>query len=241
VTQRASAKHLAAAGWISSASTHAGCVRSCNEDRYLAREELGLFAVADGMGGHHAGDVASALVIDVLSDVANMAAIEENLQRANRQLQQRAEHASRGVVGSTVVALLVSGDEFVCLWAGDSRCYLRRDRALAQITNDHSLVRQLVDEGRLSPREAKAHPRANVITRAVGALPDLILERRRGAVRTGDVFLLCSDGLWGVLDDADIAAVLEQTPIASAADALVALALGRRARDNVTAVVAARL
>jgi len=237
-----SAKHaVTAVGWTASACTHAGCVRTGNEDRYLVREEQGLFVVADGMGGHDAGDVASTFVTETLADAASATAIEQKLQEANRQLQHRAARTKRGVVGTTVVALLAGAEEFVCFWAGDSRCYLQRDLTLVQVTNDHSLVRQLVDEGRLPAHQAKTYPRANIITRAVGALPDLILERRRGLVRRGDVFLLCSDGLWGVLDDTEIAEIARTAPVASAADALVTLALSRGAPDNVTAVVAARL
>src|ERR1700742_2426916 len=183
------------------ARTHIGCRRKTNEDAMLVRENLGLWAVADGMGGHEAGDVASALVVERLGHVAHgkpptdraeiaRAAIME----ANRQLWDMAGGGTPRTIGSTVVALTVDGNEFTCLWAGDSRAYLARDGVLRQLTRDHSLVQQLVDAGDLDPHAAAEHPNANIITRAVGAAAKLDIDSVEGEVRAGDAFLLASDG-----------------------------------------------
>jgi serine/threonine protein phosphatase PrpC len=230
--------------FASAARTHAGCLRTSNEDRFLVRGEVGLWAVADGMGGHEDGSIASGLVMDSLASVdfgsqgaADVRVIEASLQESNGALQVRARG---GIMGTTIVALLANAREYVCLWAGDSRAYLRRDGKLTQITHDHSLVQRLVDEGRLSAGDARTHPRLNVITRAVGAAPDLTLERRRAASQTGDLFLLCSDGLSGIVGDSEINDLLAAAPLEVAADGLVELALRRGAPDNVTVVLVRR-
>lgn len=208
------------------------------------RGEVGLWAVADGMGGHEDGSVASGLVIDALAALdfgsqgaADIRGTEASLQESNTALQGRARG---GVIGTTIVALLANAREYVCLWAGDSRAYLRRDGKLMQITHDHSVVQRMIDEGRLTAGDARTHPRLNVITRAVGAAPDLTLERRRAASQMGDLFLLCSDGLSGTVEDAEISELLAAAPLDLAADRLVDLALSRGAPDNVTVVLVRR-
>jgi protein phosphatase/serine/threonine-protein phosphatase Stp1 len=236
---------VASAGrYKSCAATHVGMVRSRNEDNFVNRPDLGLWAVADGAGGHDAGDVAAKIVTDALSDVPPGLGASELLAEARLRLAEahdsiRAEAARRGahaILATTVVALLAHNDHYACLWAGDSRAYLLRDGKLSQVSHDHSLVQELVDAGVLRPEDAAGHPRANVITRAVGAESATIgLDKKTDRLRPGDRFLLCSDGVSKILPEDDIARLLE-TETGSPAESLVAAALDRCADDNVTAV-----
>jgi len=229
------------------AKTDAGAVRKHNEDAFLQRPEQGLWAIADGMGGHLRGDHASRTVVDALAQgdlpEAEPAAIEEiraRLAAAHRSLLADAAGLGDGaVIGATVVVLLLRNGRFACLWAGDSRLYLLRDGVLRQLTRDHSYVQRLIDSGSLTPEQGRRHPGANVITRAVGAAGPLELDRVQGDSRPGDVFLLCSDGLTNVVADAEIADRLATLPCEAASVALLALALARGAPDNVTLVVLA--
>jgi len=227
----------------STAITHPGTVRKYNEDAYTSCPEIGLWAVADGVGGHEAGDFASQIVTDILRGVpAGLSAAELlaevylRLGNAHQRLQKEA--AERGpdtIIATTVVVLLLRQDHFACLWAGDSRAYLLRDGQIVQVTRDHSLVQELIDANAISPAEAENHPRANVITRAVGSGDSLMLDKVSDRVRDGDRFLLCSDGLWKMLHDDELAGLLKgngQVP----AEELLAAALERNADDNVTVV-----
>ena len=187
------------------AATHCGVVRSHNEDGYVNRPDLGLWAVADGAGGHQAGEVASAHVVAALQGVPPGLTAGEILIEVRQRLNQahtdlRVEGEARGpggVVATTVVVVMARDDHYACLWAGDSRAYLLRDGVLAQVTRDHSLVQSLVASGAISAEDAADHPHANVITRAVGADLDVFeLERLHGqAGWRGDRLMLCSDGL----------------------------------------------
>lgn len=225
--------------------THVGLVRSLNEDRLLARPEVGLWAVADGMGGHQAGDVASLEVVEELlaigrfsSGYAYLNAVRERLTSANADLLERAAKLAPGaVIGSTVVVLLAHEDHYACVWAGDSRVYLRRGGMLMRITHDHSLMQELIDTGALDEREARTRRISNVITRAVGAAPVLELAETHGDIRPGDVFLLCSDGLTGLVEDRELGDMLALDDLETAADRLLALTLERGAKDNVTLVL----
>jgi serine/threonine protein phosphatase PrpC len=229
----------------STARTHVGCVRTLNEDNLVDRPEIGLWAVADGMGGHEAGEVASGLIAAALDRVEGFTTgygfldeVHDKLQQANRDLLARAAAVAPGtVIGSTVVALLAYQGHYACLWAGDSRCYLLRGGALEPITRDHSMVQELIDAGSLTREDARTHSRANVITRAVGVADRLALEMRQGPIQPGDTFLLCSDGLSGMMADAEIGSLIEDRPIERAADALLDLALSRGGRDNITVVL----
>jgi protein phosphatase/serine/threonine-protein phosphatase Stp1 len=226
------------------AMTHAGAKREHNEDACVDRPDVGLWAVADGAGGHAAGEVASGMIAEALEGVPGglpaaemLAQVRLSIERTHRAL--RAEAARRGpdvVVASTVVVLLARGEHFACLWAGDSRAYLLRGGVLRQITRDHSLVQELVEAGAIAPHEADSHPRANVITRAVGAeLDDLSLDKVSDRLHPGDRFLLCSDGLCKTLPDGEIASLLgalDGTP----SQALIDAALAMNVSDNVTAV-----
>ena len=227
------------------ARTHAGCKRKINEDAMLSRPDLGLWAVADGMGGHDAGEVASALVVDMLQKAptrpelsARIDAARVALHTANRQLLSMAESGGdKRTIGSTVVLLAVDAASFACLWAGDSRAYLVRDGVLEQLTHDHSLVQQLVDSGDIDPKSAAQHPNANIILRAVGAAPDLDIDGIEGSVSAGDVFLLASDGLTRLIGDQELLEVLRMPDMEAAADRLMNLSLDRKAPDNVTFVL----
>lgn len=227
------------------AATHRGAVRDHNEDAYVDRPEIGLWAVADGAGGHQAGEVASGALRDALERIPQALSAQDMIVQVRRAIA--ATHAnlleiaaSRGpdtLIASTIVVLLTHGDHYACLWAGDSRIYLYRNGDLFQLTRDHSEVQELVDAGVLRPEQAEKHPRANVITRAVGADgPALELEKLTDRVEPGDRFLLCSDGLFKALDAASVATLIGSTPDA-AADGMIGAALRARATDNVTAVV----
>jgi serine/threonine protein phosphatase PrpC len=227
------------------ARTHAGCKRKINEDAMLSRPDLGLWAVADGMGGHDAGEVASALVVDMLERAAAPPELSARtdtarsaLQSANRQLLAMARSGgTQRTIGSTVVLLAADGASFVCLWAGDSRAYLARDGVLEQLSHDHSLVQQLVDSGDIDPEAAAQHPNANIILRAVGAAPDLDIDGIQGSLRAGDVFLLASDGLTRLVSNSEMLDGLEAGDLDAAADRLMDLCLARKAPDNVTFVL----
>ena len=227
------------------ARTHVGCRRKINEDAMLARTDSGLWAVADGMGGHDAGEVASALVVDVLQQVHADAELDSRLEdiraalhNANHRLQSMAQDGgSQRTIGSTVVLIAADDTSFACLWAGDSRAYRARGGALEQITRDHSLVQQLVESGDIDPRQAAHHPNANIILRAVGASPELELDRADGELRPGDVFLLASDGLTRLIGDGELLAELGAQDLEAAADRLLGMCLDRMAPDNVTFVI----
>jgi protein phosphatase len=225
-------------------ATHVGKVRDHNEDNLLARPDLGIWAVADGMGGHDAGDLASATVIDALQSIEParsaaelLAACEQRVVSANATLLDIGRRRG-ATIGTTVAVLLTHGTHFACVWSGDSRIYLVRNGAISLQSRDHTVVQDLVASGQLSPAEARTAPGRNVITRAIGIDDDPELEIRDGALRAGDVFLLCSDGLTAHVEDDEIFAHVISTTPQNACDALVELTLSRGAVDNVTIVVA---
>lgn len=225
--------------------THVGLRRKVNEDSLLVRTERGLWAVADGMGGHEAGDVASARVAEALHGlpiVYGLDALVESaigaLQSVNRDLIELAgsTDAERSI-GSTVVGLAIAGGEYRAFWAGDSRAYRLRDGQVTQLTRDHSLVQSLVDAGMLTAGEALDHPNANIITRAVGVAPDLNVETESGDAKPGDRFILASDGVTRLIADHELAEVIDAAPMEVAADRLIELVLSRGAPDNATLIV----
>lgn len=228
----------------SSARTHVGRVREVNEDAILSMPRPGVWAVSDGMGGHDAGDFASRAVVEALGalppDLAPseaMHAAREAVQAAHRRIG--AESARRGgaTIGATVVILVLAGEHFLCLWAGDSRLYRLRGGRLEMLSLDHSVVGEMVERGELTWAEAERHPQANRITRAVGVGPRLEIDKRRGELRPGDRFLLCSDGLTRHVDEAALAAALREAPLETAAEALVEKALAGGGADNISAIV----
>lgn len=231
-------------GFRSFAATDTGTVRKHNEDAFANCPELGLWAVADGAGGHEAGEVASAMLVGALSSIPAALQAEEVLAQLRMRVTAvhtalRSEAARRGAdaMASTIVILLVRGSHFLCLWSGDSRAYLLREGTLVQITHDHSLVQGLVDAGAITAEQAERHPHANVVTRAIGAPEDTgELDKVTGVVACGDRFLLCSDGVSKVLDAAGIASAL-MADHADPAWAMIRTAIGGGSRDNVTALV----
>jgi protein phosphatase/serine/threonine-protein phosphatase Stp1 len=225
--------------------SHPGMKRKHNEDAYVDRPDLGVWAVADGAGGHHAGEVASGMIRESLEAIPAGLSASELLSEVRTRIEAthealRAEALRRGpdvIIASTVVVMLARNEHFACLWAGDSRAYLLRDGTLQQITRDHSLVQELVESGMIRPEEAEHHPRANVITRAVGAeLEDFALDKVSGRIQAGDRFLLCSDGLNKTLPDDQLASLLAANEGAPPPQSLIAAALAHNVSDNVTAV-----
>jgi serine/threonine protein phosphatase PrpC len=227
------------------ARSHVGLVRSHNEDSYLDRPDIGLWVVADGMGGMTAGDVASRLIVETLDEIEQVPSAAALLQQvrmrvrgANEELRELA--ASRGAataIGSTIAGLIVHSGYFACFWAGDSRVYRSRAGELDRLTRDHSLVQDMVDAGLLQPDQAEQHPNASVIQRAVGVDDDVKMEVVHARVQPGDRFLLCSDGLTRMVSDEEIEVQLAQQAIEQACDRLLSLVLERGAKDNVTIVM----
>jgi serine/threonine-protein phosphatase Stp1 len=222
--------------------THVGCRRRMNEDAVLSRPELGVWAVADGMGGHEAGEVASALVVEGLAGLDPGLALAQRAAAAGRVLEGVNDAlmtlaGGRRTIGSTVVAVLADERAFVCLWAGDSRVYRVRAGGLQRLTRDHSLVQELVDLGEIDAAEAEGHPNANVITRAVGADATLKLDLVEGDVRPGDVFLLASDGLTRLISDDELRTGLQAEGLEATADQFLDTCLERGAPDNVSLVI----
>lgn len=221
--------------------SHVGNVRQLNEDRSFANPATGVWAVADGMGGHHAGDFASQAIIDGLSTIApsrSPAALEasfrDSIDRANRAIRAFARLQGNMVVGSTLVCLLTFVDIYRCFWAGDSRAYRLRDMRLRQLSQDHTEVQSLLSEGLLSPEEAATYPRRNVITHAIGIADHVFLEHADGEIKPDDSFLLCSDGLTGHVNDDEIASIMAKGTAKEICHELVNLALLRGGSDNVT-------
>ncbi|MDX1391090.1 MAG: protein phosphatase 2C domain-containing protein [Rheinheimera sp.] len=229
---------------VSHAQTHKGLVRKINEDACLNLADSGVWLVADGMGGHAAGDIASQLVVDTVniavqrSGALSVQTLNDALQQANTQLcHYSAQHLHGHTAGSTVVALLIDKLHYHFLWAGDSRGYLLRNRHLRQVTRDHSQVNDMVEQGLLTTSEAEHHELANVITRAVGVDPHLTIDVISGVWQPGDLFLLCSDGLNKELTDDEICQYLSHNNIAEANRALLHSTLVAGARDNVTCIL----
>ena len=236
--------HITCAG-----RTDVGIIRSGNEDNYILVPDRGIFIVADGMGGHAAGEVASEMAVRyVVRELGSLLGLSDEqvadrmrtaIRGANGAIFQRTltEHDKRGM-GTTVTALLLYAARFLIGQVGDSRAYLLRDGKLVQLTKDHSYVQEQVDAGYLTPDQARTHPYSNVITRCVGANSDVIPDVYLGAVKPMDLFLLASDGLTGMVEDPELAQVLVsgRTP-QEQVDALIAEANRHGGLDNITAVI----
>lgn len=223
--------------------TDVGCLRQVNEDSFLSRPDYGLWSVADGMGGHAAGDFASLTIVNALNSVGFSTSSEdlqarflERLKKANEEILEHAAELNSGTIGATVVALLVHGQDYICIWSGDSRLYRLREGQLTQVSRDHTEVRALLDAGTITPEEAEVWPRKNVITRAIGVTHEVQVEIVKGRLALGDSFILCSDGLTEHMSDGEIADVLRHHPPQVACDALINETLLRGARDNVTVI-----
>ena len=233
------------------ARSDVGMIRSGNEDNFFAEadERRGVFVVADGMGGHAAGEVASEMAVQivarhllVLTSVLESSAADKvatSMKDANRAIYDRmlAEVDKQGM-GTTASVLVLSDNQFLIGQIGDSRIYLLRDGALTQLTKDHSYVQEQVDAGLLTPEQARYHPYSNVITRCVGASESVEADIYEGEMKPGDVFLLASDGLTGMVDDRRLQTMLlARSGPGRIVDALIAEANGRGGLDNITAIV----
>lgn len=226
----------------SASVTHAGLVRSQNEDSLLARDDAGVWAVADGMGGHVNGQWASSEIVAELSTAAlvgefdaDLTQIAAAIQSANHRIFSAGQERSQSM-GSTIVTLYISGDCFSCFWVGDSRVYLLRDEQLHRMTRDHTKVQEMVSSGLLSEAEAHNHPMSHVLSRAVGVEPEVEIEAVSDMLQPRDLFLLCSDGLSGVVSDAEIVELLVRHDAGVACEHLLELVLERGAPDNVTMI-----
>jgi protein phosphatase len=230
--------------WTSASRSHVGLVRKINEDSCLDQAGRGLWAVADGMGGHTLGDLASRMVIESLNQLPPAPSLEkliadarDRLQTVNRQLREEALLRNAHIIGSTVVVLLAQDGCCGYVWAGDSRIYLFRDGHLERLSRDHSQIEELKTHAGLSDEEALHHPARNLITRAVGVADTLDLDEEIMDVRDGDMFLLCSDGLSNEVSEQEIRNALAARNCRQAAEMLVDMALQRGGHDNITAVV----
>jgi serine/threonine protein phosphatase PrpC len=222
--------------------SHRGRRRRHNEDAYVVQPPL--FAVADGMGGAKAGEVASALAADAVQESGNdgesgEARVAALIEEANRRVFRRAsEDREASGMGTTMTVALVEGDEVAIGHVGDSRAYLIRDGRLEQLTDDHSLVAELVRSGKLTPEEAETHPQRSVITRALGTEADVDVDTFSVRSAPGDLFLLCSDGLTSMVDDETILDAVERNraDLGEAAKALINAANRGGGEDNITVV-----
>ncbi len=232
------------------ARTDVGLIRSGNEDNYLMIPERGVFVVADGMGGHAAGEIASEMAVQLIArDLGSFKGLGADeaasrmttaIKGANAAIFERtlSEHDKRGMGTTATVMVLHAGTRYMIGQVGDSRAYLLREGRFHQLTKDHSYVQEQVDAGYLTPEQARTHPYANVITRCVGASADVLPDIFSGTVRVGDIFLLASDGLTGMVDDDVLQGILESQGTPDRwVDKLVAEANRRGGLDNITCII----
>jgi protein phosphatase len=229
--------------------THVGVVRSGNEDNFLLDFKHGVFIVADGMGGHAAGEVASEMAVDIiarevgslkgLSDADTFERLRYAIRSANQAIFERtlAEADKRGM-GTTTTVLVLSAKRYLIGQVGDSRAYLLRNGELLQLTKDHSYVQEQVDAGLLTAEQARTHPYSNVITRCVGANEDVVPDVYFGGLERNDLILLASDGLTGMLEDDQLARILQSgSPPDVLVNRMIAEANRRGGLDNITAII----
>lgn len=231
------------------AKTDVGLVRNNNEDALLVCPSLKLWAVADGMGGHASGEVASAVAnLTIQEAVESGATLADAIQRAHKAvLSESDEQPQYRGMGSTIVAVQSSGNQYQIAWVGDSRAYLwthsNLGRQLEQLTTDHSYVQMLYQAGAITAKELNTHPERNVITQCLGSLElaNVNVETLDREWRKGDWLLLCSDGLTDAVSDQAICDILSaHTEIPSAVDALIQAALDNGGRDNVSVLIVSR-
>ncbi len=232
----------------SSGITDTGLVRDHNEDSYamLLFENKSLFVVADGMGGHDSGEVASKTAVDTVCRIVQeehnkyddpLLIIERAIRQANKEVRRKGEQKGADM-GTTLSLALVSDATAFIANVGDSRAYWMENGSISQVTTDHSLVAKLVDAGKLTREEARIHPRANLLYRTIGIDEAVKVDTFQIELKKGGTFLLCTDGLWGELTDGDILQVCaEETDAKDAAAGLVRMANERGGKDNITAVV----
>lgn len=230
--------------WVSTGVTNVGNVRKINEDAMLDLPERGLWAVADGMGGHQAGDVASSSIVQALSQIGEhdrpsklVDEVEDRLIKVNKKLFDMSKSDGQShVIGSTVAAVVALPAHCLCVWAGDSRVYRLRDFQLEQLTVDHSEVEELIAEGSLERSEAAGYPGENVITRAVGGEEELVLELQLFPMQHKDRYMICSDGLYKDVETDEIRKMMSDGSTADVCRKLLSCALSRRCLDNVSIV-----
>jgi serine/threonine protein phosphatase PrpC len=230
--------------WQTQAHSHPGARRKHNEDAVLARPDVGLWAVADGMGGHEAGEVASRRITEALAGVVPADLLSETVDRVDDALDEvndslrrfAHEHCGGRIIGSTVVTMVADQGVGVALWAGDSRLYRLRDGELKQITRDHNPIADLLDDGLVTEQTA-VDSDTNVVTRAVGGQGALFLDVAVFDVEARDTYLLCSDGLYRELSALEIAERMAREGLSDAVAELMDLCLARGARDNVSVVL----
>jgi len=223
-------------------STHVGLRREHNEDTYYADAQLGLWLVADGMGGHEHGEVASALARDaVVREVGAGAPLAQAVQRADEEIIQHSSKKAEALpMGTTIAAIRLHDAEYEICWVGDSRVYMWNG-ALKQLSLDHSYVQELIDQGAITHEQARSHPHRNVVTQALGVTDpqSLRVDTIRGTLQQGMQILLCSDGLTEEVDDKDIGTVLARQDLSAqeCVDHLILAALDGGGADNVTVIL----
>ena len=243
---------------ISSGITDVGLKRGHNEDNFLINEELALFVVADGMGGHAGGEYASAIAVNTVEEIVTSLEVEgievtdatdpveitrqkltHAIRLAGRRIYDKAkEQPEYHGMGTTAVVLLVDGPNAYVAHVGDSRLYMLREGQIEQVTEDHSLIAEKIRHGLITPEEAKNHRMRNVITRSLGYQEDVEVDIQVRAVRPGDHYLLCSDGLSGHVQAEELAEAIQERGPQEAARYLVGLACDRGGEDNITAIIA---
>jgi protein phosphatase len=246
---------------VCEARSDVGRKRKGNEDSLSLNPEQNLYVVADGMGGHAAGEVASRVAVEAINEFVTLTGgneeitwpfgLDDSISYEGNRLKTAIRHANRRVLeatreraeyegmATTVAAVLVDGDTAHLAHVGDSRIYLWGAGEISQLTNDHSWVNEQIQSGVISAEQARSHPLRNVVTRALGGRPDLVVDVQQRRMRAGDVLLLCSDGLTTMIGDEDIARILAEASgdVARAATALVDEANARGGEDNITVVL----
>lgn len=232
--------------WQSAARTNVGNVRSINEDSFLERTDINLWAVADGMGGHQGGEIASKMIVDSLQQVSpNIHSlsdyvddVETTLINANRTLRQLSQDQfSSRTIGSTVICMMAHNNHIAYIWAGDSRLYRLRNGEFSQLSVDHSEIQRLIEEGLINASDVEKHPASNVVTKAIGGQDQMVLQIALDDIETSDVYLLCSDGLYRDISDDELSEIIKENDIDTAGDELVNLALSRSGADNLTLIL----
>ena len=231
--------------FASTEMTHEGSVREVNEDSILSRADNGLWVVADGMGGYEAGDLASSMLVDALNEISfadnyseDIDRIEQTVIDVNQMILDHSERVLDGrVFGSTVVIAFLQDTLGFVLWAGDSRLYRLRSNHLSRITKDHSQLQEMIDSNLLLPEEIDNYPDNNVITRAVGAEQNLMLDLMAFEIEEDDKYLLCSDGLYNAIDEKEIQDILNSGSIKLNTEHLIDAALKNGASDNVSFIL----